>query len=170
MKGEVEGIAILIEGGPSTGKKLLLSPRLAENPPVPPNIELEGGSPDNGAPRGSVEGETGILDWPNSLMSPPSALRVGKVMADREMLILGRMAEGGPISDTVCNNGGGSDFRLAEAEAASVAFSTFSDLSPLSRFIDILRKNPHLPVLVEVLAERLLFRGAAGGESSWSRS
>lgn len=40
---------------------------------------------------------------------------------------------------------GGRDLRLSEAEAAIAA--TFS-LSGRSRFMDILRRNPHLPVLM----------------------
>lgn len=40
---------------------------------------------------------------------------------------------------------GGRDLRLSEAEVAMAV--TFS-LSGRSRFIDILRRNPHLPVFV----------------------
>lgn len=61
--------------------------------------------------------------------------------------------------------GGGSELRFAEAEAASVAFSIFSDLSPFRRFMDILRKKPHLLGLVEVEAVKP-DRPAVGGEAN----
>jgi hypothetical protein len=163
MKGDVEGIAMLMEGGPSTGRKLLLFPRFAEKPPVLPNIEAAEGRLEMGAPSGKVVGEV-KTPWPNSDVSPSKTRRVGNVIAERVMLILGRAASGGPMSDAEWSKGGGSDMRLAEAEAAKVALSC---LSPLSRFIDIFRKKPHLPPLFDVLVESESLR-TAGGERSES--
>ena len=69
------------------------------------------------------------------------------------------------MSELACSNGGGKEWRLAEAEAA---MEVFSDLSDLSLFIDILRRKPHFPVLVDVPCCKPADREADGGESSRS--
>ena len=168
MNGDAEGIAMLIKGGPSTGKKLRLFPRFCDVTAFVAKMDEDDGSAFR-PPRGSVDAEVGILASPNSpivgVAAMPVVRNVGSVMADLVTLILGRSGWAGPMSELECIKGGGSECKLADAEAASVALS---GLSAFNRFIDILRKKPHLPVLVEVLDGRPADRGAGGEDSSIS--
>jgi hypothetical protein len=91
MNGEVGGMAMLIDGGVSTGKKLLRFPLLGRLPPVPSKIDPLEGRVLRGDAKGKVDAEEGILDCPNSLISDSIVLRVGSVIAVRDMLILGRI-------------------------------------------------------------------------------
>ena len=67
------------------------------------------------------------------------------------------------MSEFAWVRGGGKDLRFAEADATMVLFSGFN------RFIDILRRNPHLPDLVDVLVVKP-GRVGGGGDSSDSES
>lgn len=170
INGEADGIAILMEGGPSTGRKLRLFPRVFEAKLVGAKIE-ELDETELSPPSGSVEAEEGIMVSPNSPKNEefagtaPAVRIVGSVMADRVTLILGRTGCGGPMSELVWIRGGGSECRLADAEAAIEVFSALSDLR---RFMDILRRKPHLPVFVDVLGGKPADREGAGGDISWS--
>ena len=145
MNGVVEGMDILIEGGPSRGRKLLRLPRVFDRPVTLPCMEVTEGKP----LIGSVDAELGIFVElrPNSDTSDVIAFLVGKVIADRVLLIPGRIGKVGTGSELVWFSGGGIDLRFAEAEAVIVA-----PLSALIMFIDIFRRKPHLPGLADVLA------------------
>jgi hypothetical protein len=148
MKGDIEGIEMLIEGGPSTGRKLLLLPRIIDDLLALLCIKFADGR----LAMGIVDAELGnlVIGWPNSLTSDPMAFLVGSVMADLVEVTPGRGVNKGTGSELVWFSGGGMSLRFAEAEAVRLG-----PLSALSLFIDIFRRKPHLPDLVDALASIL---------------
>ena len=171
MKGEVDGIAMLREGGPSTGRKLLLLPRFVAAPPPLPKREVGKGKGLTDPPRGNVDEDVAVVLRPRLPASfAGTSFLVGRVIAERVAFMGGRTGRPGTKSVRAWGSEGGSSLRLAEADAANDVLSDFSDFSPFNRLIDILRRKPHLLVFVEALVVRETDLGCGGGEKSLSRA